>query len=92
MYVLLVIGLPLDDDNLQTMCICVYNLFWQSPTRDELLERLLECDVVVYNISESVTQEQVEEATWAITGKEEVGVLLSGFSNVSLLLFSLSSL
>ncbi|XP_054474761.1 adenylate kinase 7-like [Anoplopoma fimbria] len=37
-----------------------------SPTRDELLERLLECDVVVYNISESATQQQIEEATWVI--------------------------
>lgn len=41
----------------------------QSPSRDELLERLLECDVVVYNISENTTQQQVEEATWALTGK-----------------------
>ncbi|XP_068564315.1 adenylate kinase 7-like [Cebidichthys violaceus] len=40
---------------------------YTSPTRDELLERLLECDVVVYNISESATQQQIEEATWAIT-------------------------
>ncbi|KAM6906142.1 adenylate kinase 7-like [Lycodopsis pacificus] len=40
---------------------------YPSPTRDELLERLLECDVVVYNISESATQQQIEEATWAIT-------------------------
>ncbi|KAM9840228.1 adenylate kinase 7-like [Aulostomus maculatus] len=39
----------------------------ESPSRDELLERLLECDVVVYNISENATQEQIEEATWAIT-------------------------
>ncbi|XP_026196850.1 adenylate kinase 7-like [Anabas testudineus] len=38
-----------------------------SPTRDELLQHLLECDVVVYNISEMATQQQVEEATWAIT-------------------------
>nr|XP_020459736.1 adenylate kinase 7-like isoform X2 [Monopterus albus] len=38
-----------------------------SPTRDELLECLLQCDVVVYNISESGTQQQVEEATWTIT-------------------------
>ncbi|XP_028996891.1 adenylate kinase 7-like isoform X2 [Betta splendens] len=38
-----------------------------SPTRDELLQRLLECDVVVYNIAESATQQQLEEATWAIT-------------------------
>ncbi|XP_075940608.1 adenylate kinase 7a [Anarhichas minor] len=40
---------------------------YTSPTRDELLERLLECDIVVYNISESATQQQIEEATWAIT-------------------------
>ncbi|XP_034383664.1 adenylate kinase 7-like [Cyclopterus lumpus] len=40
---------------------------YPSPTRGELLERLLECDVVVYNISESATQQQIEEATWAIT-------------------------
>ncbi|KAM8832111.1 adenylate kinase 7-like isoform 4-T4 [Spinachia spinachia] len=40
---------------------------YSSSTRDELLERLLQCDVVVYNISESATQQQVEEVTWAIT-------------------------
>lgn len=40
---------------------------YTSSTRGELLERLLECDVVVYNISESATQQPVEEATWAIT-------------------------
>ncbi|XP_071324087.1 adenylate kinase 7-like isoform X2 [Trachinotus anak] len=40
---------------------------YASPTRDELLEQLLECDVVVYNISENATQQLVEEATWAIT-------------------------
>ncbi|XP_045916561.1 adenylate kinase 7-like isoform X1 [Micropterus dolomieu] len=40
---------------------------YASPARDELLERLWECDVVVYNISESATQQQVKEATWAIT-------------------------
>ncbi|KAM9339221.1 adenylate kinase 7-like [Symphorus nematophorus] len=37
------------------------------PTRDELLRHLLECDVVVYNISETASQQRVEEATWAIT-------------------------
>ncbi|XP_070843607.1 adenylate kinase 7-like [Chaetodon trifascialis] len=40
---------------------------YRSPTRDELLKQLLECDVVVYNISEGATQQQLEEATWAIT-------------------------
>ncbi|XP_038133492.1 adenylate kinase 7-like [Cyprinodon tularosa] len=38
-----------------------------SPFRDELLQLLLECDVVVYNVTESSTQQQVEEATWAVT-------------------------
>ncbi|KAM3603156.1 uncharacterized protein V6R79_017437 [Siganus canaliculatus] len=42
-----------------------------SPTREELLQHLLECDVVVYNISESVTQQDLEEATWAITALHE---------------------
>ncbi|XP_072218252.1 adenylate kinase 7-like [Leuresthes tenuis] len=40
---------------------------YTSPARDELFQHLLECDVVVYNVSESSTQQQVEEATWAIT-------------------------
>ena len=31
--------------------------------------RLLECDVVVYNISEKATPELIDEATWALTGK-----------------------
>ena len=41
----------------------------QSAERDQLLERLVECDAVVYNISEHATEEQIEEATWAVTGK-----------------------
>ncbi|XP_041661053.1 adenylate kinase 7-like isoform X2 [Cheilinus undulatus] len=40
---------------------------YTSPTRDELLERLLECDVVVYNISERALKQHVEEATWVLT-------------------------
>ncbi|XP_030577485.1 adenylate kinase 7-like isoform X2 [Archocentrus centrarchus] len=40
---------------------------YESPTKDELLQHLLECDVAVYNVSESATERQVEEATWALT-------------------------
>ncbi|XP_029966673.1 adenylate kinase 7-like [Salarias fasciatus] len=40
---------------------------YESPTRNELFQHLLECDVVVYNISETTAQQQIEEATWALT-------------------------
>ncbi|XP_062324567.1 adenylate kinase 7-like [Osmerus eperlanus] len=40
---------------------------YSSSSREELLLRLLECDVVVYNISENATPELIDEATWALT-------------------------
>ncbi|XP_047429129.1 adenylate kinase 7-like [Mugil cephalus] len=40
---------------------------YTSPSREELFPHLLECDAVVYNISESTAQQEVEEATWAFT-------------------------
>ncbi|XP_061843144.2 adenylate kinase 7-like [Nerophis lumbriciformis] len=40
---------------------------YSSLSREELLPRLLECDVVVYNISENATLNEIEEATWAVT-------------------------
>ncbi|KAM4529253.1 adenylate kinase 7-like [Fundulus diaphanus] len=43
----------------------------KSPAREELFQLLLECDVVVYNITESSTQQQVEEATWAVTALQD---------------------
>uniref|UniRef100_A0A673CT24 Adenylate kinase 7a n=1 Tax=Sphaeramia orbicularis TaxID=375764 RepID=A0A673CT24_9TELE len=53
-----------------------YKCLSQSPTRDELLEHFLECDVVVYNISENATQQLIEEATWAITGEVIIPCLM----------------
>ncbi|XP_013999274.1 adenylate kinase 7 isoform X2 [Salmo salar] len=40
---------------------------YTSQKRDQLLPSLLECDVVVYNISEHATAELIDEATWAIS-------------------------
>ncbi|XP_024146494.1 adenylate kinase 7 isoform X2 [Oryzias melastigma] len=42
-----------------------------SPTRDDLFQLLLECDVVVYNVSESSSPQQVDEASWAVTALHE---------------------
>ncbi|KAL0963151.1 hypothetical protein UPYG_G00350390 [Umbra pygmaea] len=40
---------------------------YSSQNRDQLLPRLLECDVVVYNISENATAELIDQAMWAIS-------------------------
>uniref|UniRef100_A0AAV2K4D7 Nucleoside-diphosphate kinase n=1 Tax=Knipowitschia caucasica TaxID=637954 RepID=A0AAV2K4D7_KNICA len=42
-----------------------------SPSREELLDRLLECDVILYNISENATMQAIDEATWAVTALHE---------------------
>ncbi|XP_062406783.1 adenylate kinase 7-like [Sardina pilchardus] len=39
---------------------------YSSDNRDELYQRLLDCDVIVYNITED-TNELLDEAAWAIT-------------------------
>lgn len=40
--------------------------FWKLPDRQQLLLLLMTCDVVIYDISQDA--EQLEEATWALTG------------------------
>ncbi|KAJ0061038.1 hypothetical protein NL108_004757, partial [Boleophthalmus pectinirostris] len=49
-------------------CVTEYYL---SPTREKLLGHLLECDVILYNISENSTQQIIDEATWAVTTLHE---------------------
>ncbi|KAM7323633.1 hypothetical protein ACRRTK_017739 [Alexandromys fortis] len=42
---------------------------YSAISREDLLTRLLECDVVIYNITENVRQ--VEEAVWAVSAMNE---------------------
>lgn len=39
---------------------------FQALKRDKLLKHLMDCDVIVYNISEDA--EAIDEATWAVSG------------------------
>lgn len=45
------------------------NSLFQTTPREDLLMRLLECDVIIYNISEN--PQQVEEAIWAVSGQQD---------------------
>ncbi|XP_039212140.1 adenylate kinase 7 isoform X4 [Crotalus tigris] len=57
---------------------------YTTTSRDELLARMLECDIIIYNISED--PKEIEEATWAATAlhaeskhfeKQKLFILLS---------------
>uniref|UniRef100_A0A087YFC0 Uncharacterized protein n=1 Tax=Poecilia formosa TaxID=48698 RepID=A0A087YFC0_POEFO len=56
-----VVGTSINEEKVQNL-----HQLYVSPSRAELQELLLECDVVVYCVTESAAQQQIEEATWAL--------------------------
>ena len=51
---------------LHNISVCNFSFFLQYNTKEDLLPHLLECDIIVYDITRS--PEQVDEATWAVSG------------------------
>ncbi|XP_032440398.1 adenylate kinase 7-like [Xiphophorus hellerii] len=57
-----VVGTSINEEKVQNL-----HQVYVSPSREELQQLLLECEVVVYCVTESATQQQIEEATWALS-------------------------
>lgn len=45
----------------------IFCIFFQFENKDQLYEQLVECDVIVYDITQD--PDQIDEAVWAVSGK-----------------------
>lgn len=48
------------------------NHLFQFHNKDQLYEHLLECDVIVYDITED--PDQIDEAVWAVSGEVQSAI------------------
>ena len=48
--------------------IMFYYILFQSDVKDDFYKYLLDCDIIIYDITRDV--KQIDEAVWAVSGNE----------------------